>query len=256
MVTSAVHASWLLSNLPVHYSYTHHNNPKAFWSYAKSRLKTRSKIDELILVDGSRAQTDKDIANALNDFFSSVFTEEDLRYIPCYHGPPLDTVIISPEKNRQKLKKLKAYKSQGPDGFHPRVLKESAEMLCGPLSIVFRKSLDSSILPEIWKIGNITKIHKKGSRQDPGNYRPVSLTSVIVKLMESIIRDAIVDHMSRNNLFADEQHGFVPGRSCMTQLLVVLEEWTSILQHGDPIDILYFDFKKAFDSVPQPKTPL
>ncbi len=83
----------------------------------------------------------------------------------------------------------------------------------------------------------------------PGNYRPVRLTSVIGKVMESIIRDVIVKHLMENHLFADEQHGFVLGCSCMTQLQLVIEEWVDILEEGYPMDVIYLDFKKAFDSV-------
>lgn len=83
-----------------------------------------------------------------------------------------------------------------------------------------------------------------------GNYRPVSLTSVLCKVMESIIKDAVLEHMTSNRLFCDEQHGFVPGRSCMTQLLVCLDEWTATLDKDEPLDTIYLDFKKAFDSVP------
>ncbi len=84
----------------------------------------------------------------------------------------------------------------------------------------------------------------------PGNNRPVSLTSGIGKVMEPIIRDIIVKHMMENHFFADKQHRIVPGRSSMTQLLVVIEEWVDILEEGYPMDVIYLDFKKAFDSVP------
>ena len=84
----------------------------------------------------------------------------------------------------------------------------------------------------------------------PGDYRPVSLTSVIGKIMESVIRDSLVKHMMENNLFCDQQHGFVLGRSCMTQLLVTLEPWTKLQDSGAPIDVIYLDFKKAFDTIP------
>ena len=229
-------------------------NPKAFWKYVKSKLKTRSTIDHLTKEDGTMTINDEENAEVLNRFFTSVFTEEDLENIPTledrYHGPPLENIIITPEMITQKLKKLKTSKSPGPDGFHPRVLMETAEELSVPLTILFRKSLQAAELPEDWKIGEITPIHKKGSRRQPGNYRPVSLTSVIVKVLESIIRDVIVDHMMSNNLFADEQHGFVPGRSCMTQLLLVMEEWTRMLEEGKSVDVIYLDFQKAFDSVP------
>jgi hypothetical protein len=78
----------------------------------------------------------------------------------------------------------------------------------------------------------------------------VSLTSIVAKVLESIVRDAIVEHMMANGLFSDDQHGFVPGRSCMTQLLVVMEEWSQLLNQGLPVDAIYLDFWKAFDTVP------
>ncbi len=94
----------------------------------------------------------------------------------------------------KKLQKLKSCTSPGPDGFHPRVFKETAEQLTRPLTILFNKSFDSGHLPGDWKSGHITSIHKKGSWKMPSNYRPVILTSVIGKVMESIIRDIIVKH--------------------------------------------------------------
>lgn len=93
-------------------------------------------------------------------------------------------------------------------------------------------------------------VHKKASKMDVKNYRPISLTSVPCKILESLIRDEIVAHLMENDLLCDEQHGFVPGRSCVTQLLTVMEAWTEMLDKGTPIDVVYLDFKKAFDSVP------
>ena len=90
---------------------------------------------------------------------------------------------------------------------------------------------------------------QKGKRSEPGNYRPVSLTSVISKIMESIVRDAIVDHLVKNNVLSDAQHGFVPERDCITQLLLCLEDWTSMIEEGSVFDVVYTDFAKAFDSV-------
>ena len=229
-------------------------NPKAFWRYVNSKLKSRTTIGHLTRPDGTETKTDEETAEALNQFFSSVFTEEDLKNIPTlnqkYHGNPLERVQITTELITAKLKKLNPTKSPGPDNFHPRVLMETAEEISIPLSILFRKSLDATSLPEDWKLGEVVPIHKKGSRRQPGNYRPVSLTSVIGKVLESIVRDVLVDHMLSNQLFADEQHGFVPGRNCITQLLLVIEEWTDMLERGIPVDVAYLDFQKAFDSVP------
>ena len=86
-------------------------------------------------------------------------------------------------------------------------------------------------------------------RGAPENYRPISITSVISKIMESIVRDAIVAHMVKNNLLTDHQHGFVPGRDCMTQLLLSLEDWTNMIENSEAFDVIYTDFAKAFDSV-------
>ena len=76
------------------------------------------------------------------------------------------------------------------------------------------------------------------------------MTSIICKLMESIVRDRLVNHMVENKLFSEHQHGFVPKRNCMTNLLICIEEWTKIIEEGDAIDVIYTDFSKAFDSVP------
>ena len=138
----------------------------------------------------------------------------------------------------------------GPDGFHPRILKELSKSIMVPLCRIFNKSIMEGRLPNEWKEAHITPIHKKGPKTSPGNYRPVSLTSVVGKLMESIVRDKLVSHMMENQLFCDTQHGFVPGRSCMTQLLVTLELWSEMMDVGDPIDVIYLDFRKAFDTVP------
>jgi hypothetical protein len=105
-------------------------------------------------------------------------------------------------------------------------------------------------LPQEWKDAHVTALHKKGSKQKAENYRPISFTSVCRKIMESILRDNIVTYMLENGLFADQQHGFVPNRSCMTQLLCVMEDWTKWLDSGNCIDTIFLDFQKAFDSVP------
>ena len=159
-------------------------------------------------------------------------------------------IEITEDIVEKKLRKLKVNKSAGPDGFHPRILSELSTSIKKPLCILFNKSLLEGRLPVAWKDAHITPIHKKGKQTLPGNYRPVSLTAVVGKLMESIVRDQLVNHMMDNGLFCDAQHGFVPGRSCMTQLLISLELWSEMLDSGAPVDVIYLDFRKAFDTVP------
>lgn len=119
-----------------------------------------------------------------------------------------------------------------------------------PLTSIFNKSLNEGAIPEIWKCANVTAIFKNGERSKPSNYRPISLTSVPGKLMERIIRDALVNHMTTNNLFCEEQHGFIKGKSCATQLLEYMEDLTAAIDQGYEVDVIYLDFCKAFDKVP------
>lgn len=130
------------------------------------------------------------------------------------------------------------------------MIKEIKDVIVTPLTIIFQKSLAESKIPENWKEAHITAIFKKGVKSCPENYRPISLTSVPGKMMEKIIRDAIVSHMTTNNLFSVHQHGFMAGKSCVTQLLEFLEYLTEALDQGKDVDIIYLDFCKAFDKVP------
>ena len=118
-----------------------------------------------------------------------------------------------------------------------------------PLAHVFNMSLQEGIVPLEWKEANIIPLFKKGSRNKSVNYRPVSLTSVICKLLETIIRDHMMDFLLKHRLINHYQHGFLKARSCLTNFVVV-EEITKWMDEGSPVDIIYLDFQKAFDKVP------
>ena len=229
-------------------------NPKSFWSYVKAKTSTRSGIGDLKRDDGTIASTDKEKAQVLNDFFQSVFTEEpdgELPKAPQFtFNSPLTNIDFKTEDIRKLLTKLKSGKAAGADGIPTILLTETAEALALPISIIFRKSLDEGRVPSMWKQAKVTAIFKKGNRTSANNYRPVSLTCLLCKLMETLIRNKIMDHMQENNLICREQHGFTPGRSCVTQLLDTLDCWTEILDNGGSIDAIYMDFRKVFDSVP------
>ena len=180
------------------------SNPKAFYAYANSKMKTKQGIAELIDEKGNTATSNKDKADTLNRFFCSVFTQEDVNEVPqCEKRKirsELTNVIFTREEIRRKLEKLDPGKSPGPNGLHSRALKELAEEIAEPLSIIFTKSMEEGKLPRIWKDATITPIFKNGDNSNPGNYRPVSLTSIVCKVMESTIRDKIMKHLHLNDL--------------------------------------------------------
>jgi hypothetical protein len=197
-------------------------NPKPFYKYTRSKLTTKSDIGELEM-DGKVARTDEEKANMFNSFFSSVFSPEDTSNIPEFESRMVKEILENIEFSSadliKRLKKLKTCKAAGPDNLHPRVLKEGAESLGAPLEMIFKKSPDTGLLPTSWKLGKVIPIFKKGSRRLPTNFRPVSLTSVVCKIMEACIRDEILQHLNENKLFTQFQYGFIQGKSTISQLL-------------------------------------
>ena len=150
----------------------------------------------------------------------------------CTQWIPCPDLKLTHEQVHDELRSLNESKSPGPDRLHPKVLRETADMITAPLLTIYQHSLDIGEVPEAWKRARVTAIYKKGSRNGPGNYRPVSLTSICCKVMEKLILQAFVKHMSQNNLFTKEQLGFLGSRSCITQLLSALDEWTDTLDKG------------------------
>ena len=150
----------------------------------------------------------------------------------------------------KKIKKMKDYKSPGVDGIPPKLLKEIVEQISTPLAKVFNLSLEERIFHSKWKEANLTSLFKKGSRNKSENYRPVSLTSVVCKLLETLIREYMVEFLVKHKLINTSQHGFLKARSCLTNLLCFFEEITKWVDVGSPVDVAYLDFRKAFDKVP------
>ncbi|KAK4830948.1 hypothetical protein QYF61_014407 [Mycteria americana] len=147
------------------------------------------------------------------------------------------------------LHHLDTHKSMGPDGIHPRVLRELVEVLIKPLSIIYQQSWLTGEVPVDWRLANVTPIYKKGRKEDPGNNRPVSLTLVPGKLMEQIILSAIMQHVQDNQMIRPSQHGFRKGRSCLTNLISFYDKVTHLADEGKAVDVVYLDFSKAFDTV-------
>ena len=228
-------------------------NPKAFFQYVTSRVKPKDNIGNLEKEDGSLTLNDSEKSQVLNKFFASVFTKEDSQNIPDFErcsNNTLSNISITKEDMCKALRSLKTNKSPGPDEIHPRILNELSNELAYPLKTLFDITLKEGKIPQKWKEAEVRPIFKKGCKSKPGNYRPVSLTSVVCKTFEKFIRDALYKHIVDNNLLSDHQYGFCSGRSCVSQLLVTLNSWMHSIDNNKPVDAVYLDFQKAFDTVP------
>jgi len=234
-------------------------NPKAFWSYIKKKTKSNSFINDLKYIsdDGKDqvASTDTDKADVLSKFFSSVYMKEpQLDNDVVMHDSStisyMDMFTINVGDILKRLSDLNVYKSAGPDNLFPRILYEIRNEIAFPLLKIFELSLSANQIPDDWKNAIIAPIFKKGDKHAAKNYRPVSLTCIVCKILESIIRDHILEHFLTNNLFSSKQYGFLKGRSTVLQLLRLMDDWTNLLENGGQIDSIYTDLEKAFDKIP------
>ena len=234
------------------------NNSKSFFAYVRSKQRTKERVGPLKNSRGDLVVEDSEAANLLNTYFSSVFTVENTEEMQepllLFQGKLEADGLIDLKINsmlvERKLQSLKVDKCPGLDGIHPKMLFELRKEISEPLSNIFNRSLEESVVPTEWKDAGVTPLFKKGKKSDVQNYRPVSLTCLVCKLLESIIKDVIMAHLVRYELIRDSQHGFTKGRSCLTNLLEFFEEVTLNLDEGRPFDVIYLDFSKAFDKVP------
>jgi hypothetical protein len=198
-----------------------------------------------------------DVVEAFNTYFCTVFTHEDLLAVPTpkimYSGLDTDKLVdvqFSPTAIEKYFSKLRIDKSPGVDGLSPGLLRYIGREISVPLCIIFQLSLNTASVPQDWKLANVSPIFKKGNRHSADNYRPVSLTSLISKCMETVLRDHLVQHLEKHKLVRGNQHGFRSGHSCLTNLLVFMDSVTSILDSNNSADAIYLDMAKAFDKVP------
>ena len=225
---------------------------KKFWSFIKHSRKESSGIPDLKASDGSILTNSKAKANLLNQHFHSVFSSPDT---PLHHSqhspnypcmPPIEIKTAGIDK---LISELDEHKACGPDGIRPIILKRLRSFISPTLQCIFAKSLAEGQVPDDWRHANITPIHKKENRNDPANYRPISLTCVCCKLMEHIAVCNFMRHLEANHILNPNQHGFRKGLSCETQLVEFSHALLTNMHIGHQTDIIILDFAKAFDKV-------
>ena len=233
------------------------DNSKFFYTYAKQFLKRRSEIKLLIDDDNQPIHDKKEIADVLARQFKSVSSDPNApqKRSPSFSPPEISSpmtdedMTFTEEDIIQAIKEVKPNAASGPDEIPIKALKECKENVAHPIFLIWQDSVANGVVPSCYKESVVTPIHKKDSKVKAKNYRPVSLTSHIVKIFERVLRTRIVDFFERNEIICNSQHGFRKGRSCLTELLDHIDDILSGLVQNKDTDVIYLDYAKAFDKV-------
>lgn len=229
---------------------TNSNNAK-FYGYVKSQSSIKNSLPCLKRQDGSLANTDYEKSCEFNEYFSSVFVKDNgvLPVFTTTCSDSLSNFSCSGSDIVRVVRKLKSNSSPGPDGINVFFLKRILAVIVNPLCRVFNVSLNCGVLPEDWKVAHIIPVFKKGDIQKASQYRPISLTSVICKILERVVKEKLLEYILKNNILPYEQHGFIPKKSTVTNLLECLNDWSRSFDNSRSTDVVYLDYSKCFDSV-------
>jgi hypothetical protein len=224
-----------------------------FYRFVNSKLSSKSGVAPLKYDHGGFAFSSIEKAELLNNYFASICTIDNNVLPIMKHNMPADNLLELIDFNEHDihtiLMKLKSSFASGPDGIPPIFYKKLADPLTEPLAKFFRCIFSFCVLPNIWKTALVTPVYKKGPSSSVGNYRPISLTCVVCKVFESVIKNKIQEFLLQNCSMTDAQHGFVAGHSTCTNLLESLNDWTISLKNGNCTRVAHVDFVRAFDSV-------
>ena len=232
-------------------------NSKYFFSYAKKFSKQKHSIPMLFDENNSICSTPEGIANILQRQFCKVFSDPNKTdHDSALFDPPTiahpsddDQLRFSVEDIILAIDDIKPTAAAGPDEVPIQLLQGCKHALATPIFMIWSHSIDTGTVPQCYKLSHIAPQYKKGSKATASNYRPISLTSHIVKIYERILRKKMVNHLERNDLLCQNQHGFRSGKSCLTQLLHHLDDVINSLISGNDVDAIYLDYAKAFDKV-------
>ena len=220
---------------------------KRFWSHVKSKTKS-TRIPETVHY-GTRFRSDVTSQSELfNEYFHDQFSEESDYAIDInYTNDQFLDLRFRDDDIYSLLKQINSSKAAGPDGIHGKVLKNCAQTLSYPLSLLFNMSFSTGCIPLDWKTALVVPVFKKGDKASVENYRPISLTSLVMKVFERCIKNAL--HKACENSLDPRQHGFLNDRSCTTQMIPFTNDLALTINNKSKMDVVYFDFAKAFDSV-------
>ena len=237
--------------------------PGEVWRITDEIISPRGGGKMVLDMDGSKVEDDREIAEAMNNFFiqkiadlregiDQSMTEDPLKRLKETIKPNRPTFsfkTVSEARVLKIIRKLSNKNSFGTDGISSKVLKSAADVLAAPITFIVNTSLTSGIYPTRWKTAKVIPILKKGDPTKMANYRPVALLPVTSKILEEVVRGQVSDHFEKNGLLPVSQHGFRPSRSTTTALLSLEKTLIEAQENGKSSAMLLFDLSAAFDTL-------
>ena len=222
-----------------------------FYRYANKKFCSKSSVGLIRTKSGELSSNPTVIAETFNGTFASYFVHDNSVMPPITKSTTsrLDTVKFTPTAVKKAIQRLKTNSKGGPDGIPPIFYKRLSDTLSFLLCKLYTRCFQDTYLPAVWKQAYISPIFKKGNRNDSNNYRPIALTCTMCKLMESVIKEQLLDYLNTNKLISPHQHAFISNHSTATNLLECIHDWTLSLNSHHSTDVIYIDFSRAFDSL-------
>ncbi|XP_026744752.1 uncharacterized protein LOC113506092 [Trichoplusia ni] len=228
--------------------------PKHFWSFVKNRHNSNA-VPSTLTYENQIMSSGVSICEAFSKYFLSNFLNPS-NDNPNIHSSVLpigsvsseiSNVMINTDYVHKLLAQLDTSKAAGPDSISPNLLTRCSSSLAYPVSLLFKKSLSSCVVPKQWKSAFITPIHKKGAKTLITNYRPISKLCLLAKVLERVVYNQV--YAALRNSMSPLQHGFLKGKSTVTNLVLLNDYITEVMDGGGQVDVVYTDYSKAFDRI-------
>jgi len=228
------------------------DNIGRFFRYANKKFSVKSSVGPLKQATGTITTNPVVKAELLQSVFSSKFTTDNNITPPITPVPgtgKMSHVVFSPQLIKRVIRKMRTNAKAGPDAIPPKFYKTCCDELSLPLSFLFQLSFHHGFLPPDWLIAYVTPVYKKGDTTDPNNYRPIALTCTLCKIMETVIKDQLLQYLLQKQLISKKQHAFIKMHSTSTNLLECTHDWFVSISKHMCVDVVYIDFSRAFDSI-------
>lgn len=224
------------------------SDPGRFWSFVQ-KSRGESRLPSVLCLQDQVLDTPQNVVDGFASYFSSIFVRTDMQVPDCPDDDDEDTADLEVTESdvRAAVRRLKPVMTQGVDLVPSFLVRDCVDVLCKPLCVLFNLSIRTALFPKLWKSGRICPVYKKGDKSEIENYRPITILNNFAKVFETVIYGQLYSRVQE--CIVVNQHGFIPGRSTVTNLVQFTQFVSEKLDANTQVDTVYTDFSKAFDVI-------